>query len=173
MSSPKFCRAANPFQILIWYCSLPSMIFSFLILNLDRHCGLLVRVPRFDSWHYQIFWEVVGLEQHPLSLMSTIEELLGKKCSGSSLESENAVVGICRVDHSTSSARKMLVVTLLTSGSRSVSMVHSQTEVTEFVWYWISPYQSCMLLSLCVFCSHEIVSMITVHSTERSNIKYN
>jgi hypothetical protein len=33
----------------------------------------------FDSWHYQIFWEVVGLEQGPLSLVSTIEELLGRK----------------------------------------------------------------------------------------------
>jgi hypothetical protein len=29
-----------------------------------------------DSWRYQIFLEVVGLEQGPLSLVSTIEELL-------------------------------------------------------------------------------------------------
>jgi hypothetical protein len=38
-----------------------------------------------DSQCYQIFWEVVGLEQSPLSLMSTIEELL-ERCSGSLLE---------------------------------------------------------------------------------------
>jgi hypothetical protein len=38
-----------------------------------------------DSWRYQIFWEVVGLEQGPLSL-STIEELLGRKSSCSGLE---------------------------------------------------------------------------------------
>jgi hypothetical protein len=40
----------------------------------------------FDSLRYQIFWEVVGLERGPLSLMSTIVELLGKKSSGSGVE---------------------------------------------------------------------------------------
>jgi hypothetical protein len=46
-------------------------------------CGLVVRVSGyrsigrgFDSWAYQIFWEVEGLEQGPLSLVRTIEELL-------------------------------------------------------------------------------------------------
>jgi hypothetical protein len=55
----------------------------------DPLCGLVVRVPGyrsrgpgFDSQHYQIFWEVVGLEQGPLSLVSTTEEL----SSGSGLE---------------------------------------------------------------------------------------
>jgi hypothetical protein len=33
----------------------------------------------FDSRRYQIFWEVVDLERGPLSLVSTIEELLGRK----------------------------------------------------------------------------------------------
>jgi hypothetical protein len=32
-------------------------------------------------------WEVVGLQRGPLSLASTIEELLGRKSSGSSLVS--------------------------------------------------------------------------------------
>jgi hypothetical protein len=41
----------------------------------------------FDSRRYQIFWEVVGLERGPLSLVSAIEELLGRKSSGSGLES--------------------------------------------------------------------------------------
>jgi hypothetical protein len=40
----------------------------------------------FDSQHYQIFGEVVGLEQAPLSLRSTTEELLGRNSSGSGLE---------------------------------------------------------------------------------------
>jgi hypothetical protein len=59
----------------------------------DRLCGLVVRVsgyrsidPGFDSRRYQISWEVVGLERGPLSLVSTIEELLGRKSSGSGLE---------------------------------------------------------------------------------------
>jgi hypothetical protein len=36
--------------------------------------------------HYQIFWEVVGLEQGPLSLVNTIEELLERKSTGSGVE---------------------------------------------------------------------------------------
>jgi hypothetical protein len=43
-------------------------------------------VTKSNSRRYQIFWEVVGLERGPLSLMSTIEELLERKCSGSGLE---------------------------------------------------------------------------------------
>jgi hypothetical protein len=35
----------------------------------DRLCGLVLR----DFQLYQIFWEVVGLERGPLSLVSTIE----------------------------------------------------------------------------------------------------
>jgi hypothetical protein len=40
----------------------------------------------FDSRRYQIFCEVVGLEGDPLSLVSTTEELLGRKSNGSGLE---------------------------------------------------------------------------------------
>jgi hypothetical protein len=40
----------------------------------------------FDSQLYQIFLEVVRVEQGPLSLLSTIEELSKKKSSGSCLE---------------------------------------------------------------------------------------
>jgi hypothetical protein len=64
-----------------------------------RLCGLVVRVPGyryrvtgFDSRGYQIFWEVVGLERGPLSLvseMSTLEELLGRKISGFGLENRD------------------------------------------------------------------------------------
>jgi hypothetical protein len=56
-------------------------------------CGLVARVLAtvqrlgFDSLCYQIFWEVVGLERDALSLVSTVEELLERKSSGSGLES--------------------------------------------------------------------------------------
>jgi hypothetical protein len=40
-----------------------------------------------DSRRYQISWEVACLERGPLSLVSTIEELLERKNSGSGLES--------------------------------------------------------------------------------------
>jgi hypothetical protein len=55
----------------------------------DRLCHLVVRVPGFrsrgpgiDSRRYLIYWEVLGLERGPLSLVSTIEELPERKTSG-------------------------------------------------------------------------------------------
>jgi hypothetical protein len=47
-------------------------------LQIQRSC--------FHSRRYQIFRWVVGLERGPLSLVSTVEELLGRKSSGSGLE---------------------------------------------------------------------------------------
>jgi hypothetical protein len=59
----------------------------------DRLCGLVVRVrgyrsrgPWLDSLRYHIFGQVVSLERGPLSLVSTIEELLGRNSSGFGLE---------------------------------------------------------------------------------------
>jgi hypothetical protein len=62
--------------------------------------------PGFDSQLYQIFREVVGLERGPLSLVSTIEELLRRKNSDSGLEIKNTAVGIRHADHVASSNRK-------------------------------------------------------------------
>jgi hypothetical protein len=50
---------------------------------------LQIQRSGFDSRRYQIFWEVVGLERGPLSLMNTIEELLEGKSSGSGLENRD------------------------------------------------------------------------------------
>jgi hypothetical protein len=82
-------RVENFNQHFIWYIS-----------NCDCPCGLVIRVPghrsrgpEIDSRHYQIFWEVVGLERGPLSLVSTIEELLERISSGFALENEITAVG--------------------------------------------------------------------------------
>jgi hypothetical protein len=68
-------------------------------------CGLVVRVsgyksrgPELDSRRYQIFWEVVGLEQGLLRLLSAIEELIGRKSSGSGLENREYGCGIRHAD---------------------------------------------------------------------------
>jgi hypothetical protein len=67
--------------------------FIAFALQIDRLCGLVVRVPGyisgssgFNSRHYKIKI-VVGLERGPLSLVSATEELLGSNSSGSGLES--------------------------------------------------------------------------------------
>jgi hypothetical protein len=52
----------------------------------SRSSWLKIQRSGFDSWRYQIFWEVVYLEWGPLSLVSTTEELLERKSSGSGLE---------------------------------------------------------------------------------------
>jgi hypothetical protein len=67
----------------------------------------------------------VGLERSPLSLVSTIEELLGRKSSGSGLESRD-------YGPSLSLYQQKLALTSLTSGSRSVGIVRSRTQATEF-----------------------------------------
>jgi hypothetical protein len=60
----------------------------------DRLCDVVVsgyrsRGPGFDSRPYEIFWEVVGLERGPLSLVRTIEELTEWKSSGSGLQNRD------------------------------------------------------------------------------------
>jgi hypothetical protein len=77
-----------------------------------------------------MFWEVVSLERGPLSLLSTIEVLLGRNGSVSSLETREYCGGIRCADHATTLQK--LVLTSSTSGSRSVGIVRSQAKITEF-----------------------------------------
>jgi hypothetical protein len=58
-------------------------------MKLSRMGGNGGKVPRDLQLFPQIFWEVVGLEWGPLSLVSAIEELLGRKSSGSGLENRD------------------------------------------------------------------------------------
>jgi hypothetical protein len=69
------------------------------------HSSWLQR-SEFDSRLYQIFWEIVGLERGPFSLVSSIEEILERKSSGSGLETEITSVGIRHDDHTTPSICK-------------------------------------------------------------------
>jgi hypothetical protein len=72
----------------------------------DQSSWLQIQRSVFDSRRYQIFWEVVGLEQGPLSPVSTTQELHERKSSSSSLETEHTAVEICCADHVTSSICK-------------------------------------------------------------------
>jgi hypothetical protein len=56
-----------------------------LLWSIGHSSWLQIQRSGFDSRHYQIFWDVVGLERGPLSLVSTIEELLKRKSKGSGL----------------------------------------------------------------------------------------
>jgi hypothetical protein len=105
----------------------------------DRLCGLVVRVPgyrsrgpEFDSQHYHIFWEVVGLEWGPFSLLSRTEERLGRNSNSSGVENQeyshkDPMCWPCNTLYP-----QKLTPTSLTSGGRSVDIVHSRTKAIEF-----------------------------------------
>jgi hypothetical protein len=76
----------------------------------------------------------MGLERGPLGLVSTTEELLGRNSSGTA-------VGIRHADHVAPSIRKKLALTSLTSGGRSVGIVHLRTEAAEFNFKWIWTFE--------------------------------
>jgi hypothetical protein len=58
---------------------------------------LQIRRPGFDSRYYQKK-KVVGLERGPLSLVSTIQQILDRKVAASGLKTENTAVGIRHTD---------------------------------------------------------------------------
>ena len=59
-----------------------SFFTDRLLWSSGQSSWLQIQRSRFDSWRYQIFWEVVGLECGPLCLMRITEELF-KGNSGS------------------------------------------------------------------------------------------
>jgi hypothetical protein len=108
---------------------------------------LQIRRPGFDFLHYQKK-KVVGLERGPLSLVSTTEELLERKSSGSCLE--NREYG--RRDPSCRPLGtfypQKLAITSPSSGGRSVGIVRSRTQSIEFFSTWGILYlPSCDILS--------------------------
>jgi hypothetical protein len=75
----------------------------------------------------------VGLERGPLSLESTIEELLERKVAAPVYKSENTAEGIRRVDYATTLYPQKLALTSPTSGGRSVGIIRSRTKATELL----------------------------------------
>jgi hypothetical protein len=77
----------------------------------------------------------MGLERGPLSLVSTVEELLERKCSGSGLErQEYGRRDPSRRPRGTLYKQK-LALTSPTSGGCFVGIVRSRTQTTEFRFF--------------------------------------
>jgi hypothetical protein len=93
---------------------------------------LQIQKSGFDSRRYQIFWEV-GLERGPLSLVSTIQELLGRKSSGSGLENQEYGRRDPLLWPRYTLYPQKLALTSPTSGYRSVGIVRSRTQATGTV----------------------------------------
>jgi hypothetical protein len=69
------------------------------------------------------------LERGPLSLVTKIEELLERKVANPVLKAVNTTVGILHADHVAPSLRK--------DWCRSVGIVHSLTQATEFRCFYL------------------------------------
>jgi hypothetical protein len=79
----------------------------------------------------------MGLEQVSRSLMSTIEELFEGKSSGSGQENRDyGRRDLPRWPRGTLYPQK-LALTSPTSGSHSIGIVRSRTQVTEFLFGWV------------------------------------
>jgi hypothetical protein len=103
----------------------------------DRPCGqsywLQIQRSGFDFLRYQIFWEVVGLERGPLSLVSIIEELLERNSSGSGLGSrEYGCRDPSRWLRGTFHPQKLALTTPTRCGL-SVGIIRSRTQATELL----------------------------------------
>jgi hypothetical protein len=75
----------------------------------------------------------MDLERGPLSLVSTIEELLERKSSSFGLETEITAIGILRADHATPLYPQKLALTSPTGGCHSVGIVRLRTKATELL----------------------------------------
>jgi hypothetical protein len=124
---------------------LPLLQFFYPI-HSDRLSGLVVRVPGyrsrgpgFDSPRY-IFWEILSLERGPLSLVSTIEDLLEINNSGSGVENQEYGRGEPLPWPRDTLYLQKLALTSPTRGGRSVGIVRLRAKATEFslVLYTVS-----------------------------------
>jgi hypothetical protein len=109
---------------------------------MDHLCGLVVRVSGYRSWgpgfysrSFQIFWEAAGLEQGPLSLVRTTEELPEGKVAAPVYKTEiNDLENPLRWPRYALYPQK-LALTSPISGGRSVGIVRSRTKGTEFNFF--------------------------------------
>jgi hypothetical protein len=120
----------------LWICSLCSCSSSCNcrppLWSSGYGSWLQIQRSGFDSRRFQIFWQVVSLERGPVSLVSTTEELLGRKSSSFGLESrEYGCRNPSRWRRGTLYPQKLALASP-TSGIRSVGIFRSRTQATEF-----------------------------------------
>jgi hypothetical protein len=72
----------------LWYeyINIPITILGPPLWSSDYSSWLQIQRSGFNSRRYHIFWEAVSLERCPFNFLSTDEEILGRKSSGSGLE---------------------------------------------------------------------------------------
>jgi hypothetical protein len=90
------------------------------------------------AWKYVSLMTVLSRERiGSLSLVSTIEELLGRNNSDSGLETKNTAVGNHCADHATPPIRKSWHQLRRQAVGRSVCIVRSRTQGTKFFFLFL------------------------------------
>jgi hypothetical protein len=116
--------------------------------SIGQSSWLQIQRSGFDSRRYHIFREVESLERDPFSLLSTIEELLGRKSRGSGLESrEYGHRDPSRWPRGTLYPQKLALISL-TSGCRSVCIIRSRTQAMELLYEHINTFGCLWRLSV-------------------------
>jgi hypothetical protein len=130
-ASPPTQRSSLRMRIVIWHRNCKTSVADAVLLNHIQSKYYRTFFFNFKDV-YVIRWGVVGLERGPLSLVSTTEELLGSKSSGSGLENrEYERRNASRWPRGTLYAQKLALASP-TSDGRSVGRVRSWTQATEF-----------------------------------------
>jgi hypothetical protein len=135
-----------------------SCRYSYHAYRLKRHsldCMYVIRIAKFNVTQTQfrcfsyfflsvkyvfmsitlaVYFSSCSFSRGPLSLVSTIEELLERKNSDSGLEKKKREYGveICRADHATALYPQKLILTSPTSSGCSVSIVRSRTKLRSY-----------------------------------------
>jgi hypothetical protein len=118
---------------------LNPILFAICTSTFDRLCGLVARVLGYRSGGPGSIpgtteKKVVRLEQGPVNLVSTTEELLDRKVAAPVYKIENTAVGIRHAENVAPFIPQKLAITSPTSGGRSVGIVRLRTQTMDFFY---------------------------------------
>jgi hypothetical protein len=142
----------------------------------DRLCGLVVRVPGYRSRGPRFRFPVLpdflkrsGSERSTLSLVSTIEELLGRNSYGSGLENQEYCRGDPLCWPCNTLCPQKLAPTSPTSGNLLVGIVRSRTKATELVCCFVFDTQLARTLknTTCFVWGHAVAWWLRHYATNR------
>jgi hypothetical protein len=136
----KFHESASFWSFVVHCCPEYTFVSLHKKTPCTRLCGLVVRVPGYRSevrfWFPALpdFLRSCGLEWGPFILVSTNEELFERNSCGSGPESrECGRKDPSRCPRGTLYLQK-LALSSLTSSGRSVGIVRSRTQATEYIF---------------------------------------
>jgi hypothetical protein len=146
LRNPKVCYGFHKSPLFIFVSSQTNPTHAFLSYTFHIHLNVILYLcygtplwssgqssrlqilrSESESRHYQIFWEAMSLERGPLSLVSTAEELLGRKSNSSGLGNRDYSRGDPSRWPRDTFCLQRLALSSPTSGGRSIFIARSRT----------------------------------------------